>query len=126
MDSRITHVIKRTGAVVPFNAGRITNAIYRAVVAVGGRDRSTAERLTEQVVAILEEQTPLGQSPTIEEIQDVVEKVLIHNGHAKVAKAYILYREEQARRRREKAGRGYKESGNIPWRKIYEGAALVG
>ena len=61
MDSRITHVIKRTGAVVPFNAGRITNAIYRAVVAVGGRDRSTAERLTEQVVAILEEQTPLGQ-----------------------------------------------------------------
>jgi len=120
MDSRITHVIKRTGAVVPFNPGRITNAIYRAAVAVGGRDRSIAERLTEQVVASLEEQTQPGQYPTIEEIQDVVEKVLIHNGHAKVAKAYILYREEQARRRREKAGRGYKESGNIPWRKIYE------
>ncbi len=120
MDSRITHVIKRTGAVVPFNAGRITNAIYRAVVAVGGRDRATAERLTEQVVAALEAQTPPGRSPTIEEIQDVVEKVLIHNGHATVAKAYILYREERARRRREKAGRGYKESGNIPWRKIYE------
>jgi uridine kinase len=120
MDSKITHVIKRTGAVVPFNAGRITNAIYRAAVAVGGRDRSIAERLAEQVVAILEERTPPGQYPTIEEIQDVVEKVLIHNGHAKVAKAYILYREEQARRRREKAGRGYKESGNIPWRKIYE------
>ena len=120
MDSKITHVIKRTGAVVPFNAGRITNAIYRAAVAVGGRDRSTAERLTEQVVAILAEQTPAGHYPTIEEIQDVVETVLIHNGHAKVAKAYILYREEQAKRRREKAGRGYKESGNIPWRKIYE------
>jgi uridine kinase len=68
----------------------------------------------------LEERTPPGQYPTIEEIQDVVENVLIHNGHAKVAKAYILYREEQARQRREKAGRGYKESGNIPWRKIYE------
>ena len=120
MDSKITHVIKRTGAVVPFNADRITNAIYRAAVAVGGRDRSLAERLTEQVVAILEEQTPPDRSPTIEEIQDVVEKVLIHNGHAKVAKAYILYREERAGRRREKAGRGYKESGNIPWRKIYE------
>jgi len=49
MDRTITHVIKRTGAVVPFNAGRITNAIYRAAVAVGGRDRSIAERLTEQV-----------------------------------------------------------------------------
>lgn len=120
MDPKITHVIKRTGAVVPFNAGRITNAIYRAAVAVGGRDRSTAERLTEQVVAILAEQTPPGHYPTIEEVQDVVEKVLIHNGHAKVAKAYILYREERAKQRREKAGRGYKESGNIPWRKIYE------
>jgi uridine kinase len=56
----------------------------------------------------------------VEEIQDVVEKVLIENGHARVAKAYILYREDRARRRREKAGRGYKETGNIPWRKIYE------
>ncbi len=105
---------------VPFTPERITNAIYRAAVAVGGRDRSIAEGLTRQVVAILEETTPPGQSPTVEEIQDVVEKVLIENGHAKVAKAYILYREERARRRREKAARGYRESGNIPWRKIYE------
>jgi uridine kinase len=56
----------------------------------------------------------------VEEIQDIVEKVLIENGHARVAKAYILYREERAKQRREKAGRGYRESGNIPWRKIYE------
>jgi uridine kinase len=120
MDSSITHVVKRTGAVVPFNAERITNAIYRAAVAVGGRDRSTAEGLTQQVVDILEKSIPPGRYPTVEEIQDVVEKVLIENGHARVAKAYILYREDRARRRREKAGRGYKESGNIPWRKIYE------
>lgn len=120
MASEITNVIKRTGAVVPFNPARITNAIYRAAVAVGGRDRATAERLTEQVVSILEANTPPGQDPTVEEIQDVVEKVLIENGHAKVAKAYILYREEQARLRREKAARGYRDSGNIPWRKIYE------
>jgi uridine kinase len=120
MSPKLTHVIKRTGAVVPFNADRITNAIYRAAVAVGGRDRATAEALTEQVVQILRETVQPGQQPTVEEIQDVVEKVLIENGHARVAKAYILYREERARRRREKAGRGYKESGNIPWRKIYE------
>jgi uridine kinase len=119
MTTHITQVIKRTGAVVPFNADRITNAIYRAAVAVGGRDRSTAEGLTKQVVDILEETTPPDQHPTVEEIQDVVEKVLIENGHAKVAKAYILYREERARRRREKAGRGYRDSSNIPWRKIY-------
>jgi len=120
MVTTITHVVKRTGAVVPFNAERITNAIYRAAVAVGGRDRSTAEQLTQEVVAILEQTTPPGHMPAVEEIQDVVEKVLIENGHAKVAKAYILYREERARQRREKAGRGYRESSNIPWRKIYE------
>jgi uridine kinase len=120
MASQLTHVIKRTGAVVPFNADRITNAIYRAAVAVGGRDRMIAEGLTGQVVAVLEGTIPAGRYPTVEEIQDVVEKVLIENGHAKVAKAYILYREERARQRREKAGRGYRESGNIPWRKIYE------
>ena len=118
--SELTHVIKRTGAVVPFNPERITNAIYRAAVAVGGRDRSTAEGLTRQVIAILQETIPAGEHPTVEQIQDIVEKVLIENGHARVAKAYILYREERARRRREKAARGYRESGNIPWRKIYE------
>ena len=120
MTPGITHVIKRTGAVVPFTPERITNAIYRAAVAVGGRDRSTAEGLTKQVVDILEQTIPPSQHPTVEEIQDVVEKVLIENGHAKVAKAYILYREERARRRREKAARGYRETSNIPWRKIYE------
>jgi uridine kinase len=120
MTTRLTHVIKRTGAVVPFNPERITNAIYRAAVAVGGRDRSIAEGLTQQVVENLEETTPPGKHPTVEEIQDMVEKVLIENGHARVAKAYILYRDERARQRREKAGRGYRESSNIPWRKIYE------
>jgi len=119
MGSEMERVIKRTGETVPFNPERITNAIYRAAVAVGGRDRSTAEGLTDQVIAILEETTP-GRCPTVEEIQDVVEKTLIENGHARVAKAYILYREERARRRREKAARGYRESGNIPWRKLYE------
>jgi uridine kinase len=120
MSTTLTHVIKRTGAVVPFTPERITNAIYRAAVAVGGRDRATAEGLTLQVIEILEETIPPGKYPTVEEIQDVVEKVLIENGHAKVAKAFILYREERARQRREKAGRGYRETSNIPWRKIYE------
>lgn len=120
MSSELAYVVKRTGAVVPFNPDRITNAIYRAAVAVGGRDRSIAENLTQQVINLLRASTPPDKTPTVEEIQDLVEKVLIENGHAKVAKAYILYREERARRRREKAGRGYRESGNIPWRKIYE------
>ena len=115
----IRSVVKRSGAVVPFNQERITNAIYRAAVAVGGRDRSTAEKLSEQVVQILEETTPDGYIPTVEEIQDLVEKVLIENGHARVAKAYILYREERSRRRKDRADRASHPSGNIPWAKIW-------
>ncbi|MFQ6101796.1 MAG: ATP cone domain-containing protein [Anaerolineae bacterium] len=118
--AEITHVVKRTGAVVPFRKERITNAIYRAAVAVGGRDRSIAEGLTDQVVAMLEDVTPPGHTPTIEEIQDVVEKVLIESGRAKTAKAYILYRDERARRRQERARRSVRPSENIPWRKLWE------
>jgi len=118
--AKITHVVKRTGATVPFNQERITNAIYRAAVAVGGRDRSTAEGLSDQVVAMLEETTQPSHSPTIEEIQDVVEKVLIENGHARTAKAYILYRDERARQRQERAKRSVHPSENIPWRKLWE------
>ncbi len=117
--SRIEFVEKRTGAIVPFTPERITNAIYRAAVAMGGRDRSTAERLSQEVVEILEKTSPPGKIPTIEEIQDVVEKVLIENGHARVAKAYILYREERARRRRERASLASRPSENIPWAKLW-------
>ncbi|MBN1317077.1 MAG: hypothetical protein JXA42_16465 [Anaerolineales bacterium] len=116
----IQWVIKRNGAVVPFNADRITNAIYRAAVAVGGRDRSIAERLTGEVIDILEQTFKPNEPPTVEDIQDVVEKVLIENRHARTAKAFILYRDEQSRRRRKKISSKNRDSGNIPYRKIWE------
>lgn len=78
---RITHGVKRTGAVAPFNKDRITNAIYRAAVAVGGRDRAIAESLADQAVADLEAAIPTGHILTVEEIQDEVERVLVHYGH---------------------------------------------
>jgi uridine kinase len=105
---------------VPFNRDRITNAIYRAAVAVGGRDRAIAEGLADQVVAELEAITPSGRIPTVEEIQDVVERVLIHAGHARTAKAYILYRDERARARQERAQLSAAPATNIPWRKVWE------
>lgn len=55
---QITHVVKRNGTLVPFTPERITNAIYRAAVAVGGRDRKTSQELASQVVALLERNTP--------------------------------------------------------------------
>jgi uridine kinase len=116
----ITQIVKRTGAVVPFTKERITNAIYRAAVAVGGRDRAIAEGLADQVVALLEARAQPNVLPTVEDVQNLVEKVLIENGHAKTAKAYILYRDDRARRRQERAQRAASTDDNIPWRKIYE------
>ena len=52
---KITHVVKRSGAIVPFTPERITNAIYRAAVSVGGRDRTIAEGLGKEVIELLEE-----------------------------------------------------------------------
>jgi len=118
--SRFTHVIKRSGKKVPFTPQRITNAIYRAAVAVGGRDRETAEKITREVIETLEAELPEKHIPHVEEIQDVVEKVLIRNDHAKVAKAYILYRDERARLRKARQEQTFKPSLNIPWQKIWQ------
>ena len=117
--SRIESVKKRDGSVVPFTPQRITNAIYRAAVAVGGRDKRTAEKLTEYVIRVLEAQIPEGGIPTVEQIQDTVEKVLIEEGHARVAKAYILYRAERSRLREQRAERDAQPSTNIPWSKLW-------
>jgi ribonucleoside-triphosphate reductase (formate) len=86
-------IIKRDGRVVAFDQERIINAIFKAAEAVGGADRRTAGKLSQQVVAVLNERYR-DELPSVEEVQDIVEKVLIENGHAKTAKAYILYRKQ--------------------------------
>jgi uridine kinase len=117
--TQFTHVIKRSGAIVPFNQERISNAIFRAAVAVGGRDRERTVWLAAQVVRLLKQTVPAGSSPHIEEIQDAVEKVLIENGHAAVAKAYILYRDQATRWREVQGRRSAHPSENIPWAKLW-------
>jgi uridine kinase len=115
----VRQVTKRDGRVVPFTQERITNAIYRAAVAVGGRDRQTSQKLSDQVVAMLDERFDGDGIPNVEEIQDIVEKVLIENGHARVAKAYILYRDERNRRRLQASSTSDRKE-NVPWAKIWE------
>ncbi len=93
-------VIKRDGRAVPFERERIATAIFKAARAVGGRDRATAERLAGMVEWMVENKFyKHGRIPSVEDIQDIVEKVLIEEGHAKVAKAYILYRQKRAEAR---------------------------
>ncbi|MEM3731705.1 MAG: ribonucleoside triphosphate reductase [Candidatus Bathyarchaeia archaeon] len=87
-------VRKRDGKLEPFDQERITNAIWKAAKAVGGKDRELAKKLSDQVVAELKKRFGEDGVPTVEEIQDVVEKILIENGHARTAKAYILYRKQ--------------------------------
>jgi len=94
-EGKVTQIKKRDGRIVEFDKSKITNAIFKAAVAVGGEDRELAEKLADQVVAIVNEKFA-GGIPTVEDVQDIVEKVLIENGHAKTAKAYILYRQKRA------------------------------
>ncbi len=88
------YIRKRDGRIVPFARDKITDAIFKAAVAVGGSDRSAAESVTESVIGILYIIYKDGRIPTVENVQDLVEKMLIERGHAKVAKAYIIYREQ--------------------------------
>jgi len=87
-------VRKRDGRLEPFDQERITKAIWKAAKAVGGKDRELAKRLSEKVVAELRKRFGEEGVPTVEEIQDLVENTLIENGHARTAKAYILYRKQ--------------------------------
>lgn len=87
---------KRNGEVFDFQKERIFNAIFAAAQAVGGNDKHEAMRLTNLVLVFIADESKLNLSEPlyVEDIQDVVEKVLIREDHAKTAKAYILYREQ--------------------------------
>ncbi|UWZ80752.1 ribonucleoside triphosphate reductase [Geoalkalibacter halelectricus] len=91
---------KRDGRLAPFEETKIAAAIQKAVRAVGGSDMNRASNIARQVVGILEVIYKDGRIPTVENVQDLVEKILIENGHAKVAKAYILYRKQHESLRR--------------------------
>ncbi len=90
----IRKIMKRDGKIADFNPIQITNAIWKAAQAVGGKDHRKAAELTDKVIETLEKELKRGEIPTVEQVQDTVEKALIEQGHAKTAKAYILYRRQ--------------------------------
>ncbi len=100
--SSIKYVRKRDGRIVDFDLERITNAIFRAAQEVGGKDKELARKLAREVERKLVEEYGANYIPSVEEIQDMVEKTLIENGHAKTAKAFIIYRQKRAEIREEK------------------------
>jgi ribonucleoside-triphosphate reductase (formate) len=98
----VPRIRKRDGALVEFDESKIADAIYKAALSVGGEDRFLAEELA-GVVNLFLEKSFQSAIPTIEDVQDMVERVLIETGHASTAKAYILYREEHGRMREAEA-----------------------
>jgi ribonucleoside-triphosphate reductase len=89
---------KRDGRIVEFDVTKISEAIFKSARAVGGDDHDLAVELANVVVRYLVHSNP-KDIPTVEDVQDAVEKVLIERGHAKTAKAYILYRDRRTRMR---------------------------
>ncbi|MBP3267731.1 MAG: anaerobic ribonucleoside triphosphate reductase, partial [Ruminococcus sp.] len=95
----ITHIIKRDGRKDTFNIEKIAKAIYKAAQAVGGSDYDVSMDLAVKVCDLCEKTYGSSSTPTVEQVQDIVEKVLVEEGHAKTAKAYILYRSDRTRMR---------------------------
>ena len=95
----ITAIVKRDGRTVPFNKDKIAEAIFKAAASVGGKNMEVARDLADQVVAYLIKELGDNCVPSVEHVQDIVEKILIENGHARTAKEYILYRAERTRMR---------------------------
>ena len=98
----ITQIRKRDGRVVEFDSEKITNAILKAFTATKTEDGKVAKKLSDEVVEIVAKKFE-GRIPGVENVQDVLEEVLIKNGYAEVAKAYILYRQRRAEARAAKA-----------------------
>jgi len=98
----ITKVLKRDGTYQDYDRNKIGEAIFKAAVACGGNDKSTSMDLAKQVEELLYS-TITSSIPTVEDIQNTVEKVLIENRHAQVAKSYILYREKRKQARENNA-----------------------
>ena len=111
-------VIRRNGTVSQFDAAKISVAMTKAFLAVEGhtaaasrRVHEAVEELTADVVGALSRRMSEGRTFHIEDIQDQVELALMRSGHHKVARAYVLYREERARQRAEQQAAKSKASG---------------
>ncbi len=98
----IKFIRKRDGRLEPFDPQKMESAIFAAAKAVGGENTEKSQEITRQAISFLEVLYKDDRVPTVENVQDLVEKILIENGHAKTAKTYILYREQHSKLRQTK------------------------
>jgi len=99
--TKVKRVQKRDGQLILFDENKITDCIFKAIKAIGQDDYNKAKDLSKKVVSVLEIFFRGGVIPTVEMIQDLIEKVLIESSEVELAKAYILYRDQRKRVREE-------------------------
>ena len=92
--NRVTRVVKRDGRVVKFEQDKITKAVMKAFAETNEGSEKDAQKVTDKIVRLLNKNYQKGNVPEIEEIQDLVERVLMILDFEETAKAYILYREQ--------------------------------
>lgn len=95
--SKVKFIYKRNGEIVAFDSEKITNAIFKAFKANNDYEKNKAEKISTQVVSILEAIYKDGKIPTVENVQDLVETTLLNNGYTQIAKSYILYRDQHSK-----------------------------
>tara|TARA_Y100000310_G_scaffold255534_2_gene263048 strand:- start:8992 stop:11547 length:2556 start_codon:yes stop_codon:yes gene_type:complete len=100
MVQKISEIKKRDGSIVAYEESKIASAIFKAARSVGGKDIDEAKKLAAKVTEELEKM--VEGIPTVEQVQDTVEKALIEAGHAKTAKTYIVHRQKRAELREQK------------------------
>lgn len=118
-DCAITKIIKRDGSIVKYNGERISAAILKATASTGNPNPKLAESMAEKVEAALTSTYGSDSTPSVEDIQDVVESVLMENRLTRIARNYIIYRHQRAMTR---AARAYtfEVTDNVPYKKIYD------
>ncbi len=109
----LSRVRKRDGRIAPFSKNKIVNAIYKSFLSVNKEDKEKVEKIAEQVAKALEKKYD-GEVLNVEDIQDTVEKVLIKNNLADVAKSYILYRQKRKEIRESKYVLGVEDDLKLP------------
>lgn len=105
----VKQISKRDGSIVAFDPEKIRNVIWKAVQAVGGKDKEESDQTAELAIKLIHEKFGETGIPTVEDVQDIVEKALIEKGHAMTAKAYILYRHKKSVEREVKGLMGVKD-----------------
>ena len=103
IENSIIQVKKRDGRISDFQKDKISNAIYKALVACSRPDHGLADKLANHVLEkLVTHGYSVSEAPSVEDVQDMVESTLIEEGLSEIAKAYILYRHERRRLRDEK------------------------